>query len=294
MPALTGRRAALALAALLSAAPRVWAADCVESYEHAQEQRRAGRLRAARSELEVCVRVSCQAFIRTDCRRWLDEVEAAMPTVVFVARTGEDEVEHVTVILDGEDFQYGLDGRAVAIDPGKHQISFSAPGLRQADVEVLIVEGQKGRVIEGHLEPILTLAPVAAAPAPEPPVVPQTPAIEPEEQPWVLRNRVPLLAGMGTLGLGVFGVFASSGLREERQLANSCAPHCGAGEVQRVRDRYLIADVGLAVGVVSMAIAAYHVLTDNVNPQTARSGPLWSWVLDGRKDQATLGVRAAY
>jgi hypothetical protein len=293
MPALTGCRAAMGLAALLSAAPRVWAADCVESYERAQEQRRAGRLRAARSELEVCIRVSCQAFIRTDCRRWLDEVESAMPTVVFVARTGEDEAEHVTVSLDGQDFQYGLDGRAVAIDPGKHQISFSAPGMRQADVEVLIVEGQKDRVIEGRLEPLP--APVAAAPAPEPPpVVPETPAVEPEEQAWVLRNRVPLLAGMGTLGLGVFGVFASSGLRQERQLANSCAPHCAAGDVQGVRDRYLIADVGLVVGVVSMAIAAYHVLTDNVNLQTARSGPLWSWVLDGRKDQATLGVRAAY
>jgi hypothetical protein len=226
---------------------------CARSYERAQEDRTAGHLVDARAELLVCAQTTCPEFIMTDCRRWLDEVEYAMPTVVFAVREGKRDLEDVLVTRNGKLIANRLDGRAVAVDPGKQRFVFELKGNRQRTVEALIVEGEKSRVIAVELppadEPALTeyggaRPPPALAPAPPVSVAPL------------------VMAGVGAAGLGTFAGFALAGYRQETSLASRCAPRCTEAEVQSVRRRYLLADIGLGVGVGALAVAGYLYLRD--------------------------------
>src|SRR5579864_3957502 len=60
---------------------------CRHAYESAQLLRRSEELVAARAELQICGAEACPAITRTDCVRWLAEVEAGIPSVVFEAKT---------------------------------------------------------------------------------------------------------------------------------------------------------------------------------------------------------------
>ena len=71
-----------AIACILHATPARAGGDeadaCAAAAEEAQPKRRAGKLVDARAALMKCSRTGCPAFIRTDCTRWLTEVDAAL------------------------------------------------------------------------------------------------------------------------------------------------------------------------------------------------------------------------
>ena len=231
---------AFALALALPAVARA-ADDCGTHYERAQELRLDGHLRAAQEDLLSCAQNTCPAFIRNDCTKWLDEVQAAQPTVVFVARQAGRDVEEVTVTCNEQLLAERLDGRAILIDPGRQQCRLQAAGAEPATVELLVVEGQKGRLVEVDL--------VAIRPPPRPrPAPPPPPA----------RSPAPLvLAGVGAAGLAGFVALGASGLSSEHRLRDLCAPDCSSSDVRSVRTRYAFADVSLGIGIVSAAIAGY-------------------------------------
>jgi hypothetical protein len=239
------RGTVLALAGLLLAPGPAQAADgCARAYERAQEQRVEGKLRAAQGQLLGCSQMNCAPFIRSDCARWLAEVQAAQPTVVFAARQGGRDLDQVTVTCDGERMAAGLDGRAVDMDPGKHSCRFEAAGALPAAVELLVMEGQKSRVVQVDIQTGLPRPQLLPEPVPLPPPRPR-----PAVGPWVL-------AGVGALGLAGFAALGLSGLNAEHRLEEQCAPSCPARDVGGVRSRYLLADVSLGIGVVSAAAAA--------------------------------------
>ncbi len=49
----------------------------------------------------------------------------------------------VVVTMDGQPFADRLDGTAVALDPGDHLFSFTAPGQAKVERHVVIYEGDK-------------------------------------------------------------------------------------------------------------------------------------------------------
>jgi hypothetical protein len=234
-------------------APAEGGDSCAASYERAQEDRSAGHLVEARAELLVCAQTSCPEFIMTDCRRWLDEVEYAMPTVVFAVREGSRDLEDVQVTRNGKLIANRLDGRAVAVDPGKQRFVFELKGNRQRTVDALIVEGEKSRVIAVEVAPADPVAMLEYGGARPPP------ALAPK-RPLSLAPLV--LVGVGAAGLGSFAGFALAGYRQENSLSNRCAPRCTDAEVQSVRRKYLLADISLGVGVGALAVAGYLYLRD--------------------------------
>ncbi len=147
----------LALAARTANAADPTKQECVSANESAQDLRRAAQLREARKQLAICVSESCPAPVREDCAARLSEVDAAMPSLVFVAkdRSGND-LSAVVVTMDGLPLTENLDGTAVQVDPGEHRFNFEGEGLPATEKVVVVHEGDKSRhvsiVLGGTIE----------------------------------------------------------------------------------------------------------------------------------------------
>jgi hypothetical protein len=138
--------------------------ECAAANESAQDLRRAGKLREARARLSVCTAASCPGPIREDCAQRLKEVEAALPTVVFVAKDAAgNDLSAVRVAMDGDPLIDKLGGGAIAVDPGEHRFAFESEGLRRMESVVLVREGDVDRQVLVVLKPVPS--PASAEPA---------------------------------------------------------------------------------------------------------------------------------
>jgi len=230
------------VAAAFGAANAAEAADevqaCVRAYEQAQALKADGKFLRAREQLLVCARGACPALVKRDCVAWMEEVEPRIPSVVLAARdpSGADLTD-VTVVVDGEPVASRLDGKELYIDPGLHRFTLYASDGRTAERDVLARVGEKARPLTFELGP-------ARAPpeerAPPPPFLAY------------------VLGGVGLTGLATFGVFATIGKVDEQKLRDQgCSPNCSKDDTDAVKRKYLVGDIGLALGVVSLAVAAY-------------------------------------
>ncbi len=280
---------------------------CAKSYETAQELRADGLLRAARDVLRMCVRPGCPAFVRDDCAKWLIEVDTSLPTAAFVVRMAGKDLEHVTVTCDEELLTERLDGRTVHLDPGKHTCRFEAAGAAPGTIELLIAEGHKNRLVDVELQPArpappprplpVRLAAVGRATAPGPGPAGDLPAGELSATGGLdpkARTRLAIaLAATSVVGVGTFVGLGLRGMGQERSLSSGCAPGCGGRDVDVVRRTYLVADIGLGLGVATALGAAYLLLTDGdgERPRTGRSASLWPVPL---ADGAAVAVRSLF
>ena len=235
-------------------------ATCASAYEQAQVARSDGRLRLAHEHLETCVEPGCPDFVRADCDRWLDEVESALPSVVLGAKRGGVDVSDVRVMLDDELLVEQLVGRALAIDPGRHKLTFVGADDEQVVIEVVVREGEKNRPIVATFE----LSPEA----PPPPLV--TPTATPPTQEPKRRGTLPyVVAGVGVLGIGGFAVLGALGNKQKADREHDCAPNCTDSEVASVRTTYVLADVSLGLGVVALGTAGYLFFAGPPSQKTA-------------------------
>lgn len=223
---------------------------CISAYEQAQSMRQSGQLRAAREQALFCAQDSCPEVVRNDCATWLGEIVAGTPTVTFEVRDlAGASTTRVKVEFDGALLKDGLDGKAVPVDPGEHTFRFllgddstgAEPEVRE--MVVVIREGEKNRKLEVAFgEP----------PPPDPGTAPSGPVEQDEGIPIATI----VLGGVGVVGIGMFAAFALIGTSEKSDLENDCAPNCAEDEVDSVRTKFIVGDVSLAVGVVSLAAAA--------------------------------------
>jgi hypothetical protein len=268
------RRAQICAAAL--AAPLVLfpparaAADdlqaCFAAHEDAQRLRREGKIAETRARLEACTREACPAPVRQDCTGWLDELAAAQPTVVVIAREARSgaAVTEVRISVDGRRVADRSSGSAIEVDPGQRRIRVEARDGRSVESTLLVSEGDKGRRVE------LTLPPPRERPAPSPPPTEEgLPAI------------VFVLGGVGVAGLAGFGVLAGLGLAREGELADECEPRCGVDRIDGVRHLYLAGDIAGAVGVLASA-AAVTIAIVRPSPRrpalNVRAGSSSAWI----------------
>ena len=256
------RRGSLSLLvaiAIALASPRAARADtetCLAAYDAGQRLRGETKLRAAEAQLIACAQDGCPAELRRDCLGWLDEVRKSLPSLVVqvVAQNGCDLVEG-KVLIDGELVAERLDGKALELDPGVHtvRIEDGTTGLEQ---RVVLGEGEKNRRVSmtfaagaicGSAPPRSTG--VGMAPRPEP-VAPGRP----------ISTLTYVLGGIGIAGLAVSSGFYASGWSQKGTL-DSCRPSCSRGDVDSMSRTFVIGDVLLALGVVSLGAAAILSLT---------------------------------
>lgn len=283
------RAASLALAALVllvATERRAGATDdkdkevCIRAVEHAQVARLDGKLLEARAGFVTCARAVCPDAIRQDCTRWVTDVDASLPSVVFEAVWADGrDATGTRVLIDGKPLADHEPGRAVILDPGEHTFHFEVTGATPVETRNVIREGEKNRIIRA------TFTPSAPAPAPasattQPPdtsasSVPASagtaaPAnlwqpVPPPEQP--AHRPIPIAAYvLGGVALASFGAFAYLGLDGTSRLdamrsgANPCAPWCKADSVSSARNEVLAGDILGFAGLAAAGVATWLAL----------------------------------
>lgn len=251
--------AAVGIAGTMLAETTAWADDreqCATAAEQAQSMRDEGKYRRAREQMLVCARDVCPGPIKSDCGKWLDQVERDAPTVVFGAKDSGKDIADVKVWMDGVVLTEKLDGKPQLVDAGEHTFKFEHGGVVKEE-KVLIQAGQKGRAI--------TVA-FGQSTTPPPPPPPQ------EEG-----SLVPALVvgGIGVIALGSFALFGIQGKNDVDDL-QKCKPRCAESDVDKARTKLIIADISLGVGIVALAVSAYMIITrpkisDHVDVKASRN-----------------------
>lgn len=211
---------ALAVSTLLfaGAASAQETSACMVAADKGQDLRDAHKPLEARQQFLICAATTCPKVVLDDCTRWLEAIEAAVPSVVVTAKSdaGADLVD-VTVSVDGQPFATKLNGESVSLDPGAHVFHFEAKGSGSLDREVVVAEGERNQHVAVVLQP-------SPEPAPEPEPVSRSSSLA--ATPDGLGTQKILAAaagGVGVVGLGVgtvFGVVALS----TRSAANGLCP----------------------------------------------------------------------
>jgi hypothetical protein len=239
--------AAIALSVIVASPARADEDDkqiCLKAYDWAQAEREKAHLLRAHAQLETCGRDVCPGPIKKDCIEWLAQVEASTPSLV-IAVTDEHgrDLHDATVLIDGVAIDHPLDGRAIAVDPGQHTMSFEASGHKPAHESVIAREGEKLRRVEVRLEDVTITLPVEPAP----------------------RRPLVQYVGGGTalVALGVFGFFSLKGATEMWSLEDGCGKtkSCKQQDVDRAHDKLVVGDVALGVALVAAGITVYSLLT---------------------------------
>lgn len=211
--------------------------ECIGEHVEAQLLRKQGRWVEAHDWLLECAQPACPELVREECAALARDVEAALPSVVLQALddNGEPTVAP-TVSIDGSREQVELDGRPIPLDPGEHHLRFVHPAGGTRDVALVLVEAEHERRVVADFRPRDDGAARGSR--------------------WP-ENVMFVSAGVAAVALGSFTYFALSGHGIENQLSR-CKPNCdNAAEIDRMRSRYLVADVSLGIALVAVGVGAY-------------------------------------
>lgn len=236
------RRTALVLAVVL-AAPSAFAdtqldkKTCSESYEKAQVLQKDNKMTDARAQLLVCSQEACPGWIKTECVKWLADIDEHQPSIVIAARDAQGkDVLDASVEIDGSMISSKVDGTAVKVDPGPHTVKLVHDG-QTTEQQIVARVGEKNRTVEIVLK---------GAPTTEPPPVDHAPK---------RGSPIPAIA-TGVLGLGAIG--ASIGLTfatksDVDTMRMTCAPRCNPSDVDAANTKLIVANVLFGVGVAAVA-----------------------------------------
>jgi hypothetical protein len=208
---------ALALACSLGlVASRALADDaaCIAASEGALTLRQQGKLHDALKQLALCSDTNCPGEVRTECARRIDEVKAAMPTLILAAKSGAgSDLYEVKVSMDGAPLVAALDGHALSIDPGEHVFTFEEAGQAPIEKSLVLREGDRDRREEVVIGP--------------PPPAPPAPVARPGW--WTTQRTLAVIGGgLGVVGLGLgtsWGLYAISAQNQEK--SNCSSSSCG-------------------------------------------------------------------
>jgi hypothetical protein len=228
-------------------------AACIDAHKSGQRAKIEGHLRRAAQLFATCgADPSCPAVLRSDCNRFLDDTNRAVPTVIFaVTEDDSKDVTDVKVFVDQELIASSLNGRPLEIDPGPRHIRLVLPRGPEVTQDVLIRESEKDRLIRVNVQSPRpasppALPPATPAPAPLPPARP-IPVVA-----WVAASGAVVALATG-LTLGAMGASKQSEL-------DQCKPACSPsmrGTYDSAKSLYLAADISFGVAAVAAGVATW-------------------------------------
>lgn len=124
------------------------ARECAYAFEHSQIKERDGKLLAAQRLASKCARAACPDVIRAECIGRHRALAKSMPSLVIVARdaSGKDVVD-AKLLIDGVEVRARLDGKAIEVDPGTHELRIEAPTRAPVKQTVVVAQGEKHRMM---------------------------------------------------------------------------------------------------------------------------------------------------
>jgi hypothetical protein len=182
--------------------------ECLAASEASLKADNEHKLRAERSALLICAAASCPAEIRRECIRRVDEVNAALPTIIFVAKdTAGTDLSAVKIVMDGEVIADRLDGSALSIDPGVRTFRFETAGYEPITRQLVIRESQKNR----HEAVIFGSAGVASV----------------SSSGWGTQKTLAIVAGgVGLASLAFGGIFGLRAMSKKTDAQRACPRDC--------------------------------------------------------------------
>jgi hypothetical protein len=204
--------------------------SCFDHHELGQELRQAGKLVESRAAFLDCAASNCPAAVQRDCERWSREVAAELPKIEIEVRFQGKARNDASIEIDGEPHADAL-ASPVVLNPGLHRYRVRLAGARGVEGELTLRAGEPVHQLS------LELQPLEAGSRPVPTLS------------WVL-------GGVGVAGTAGFLGFGLSSRSLEHELERTCSPLCTNEQIDRVRQRSLIANVSLGLGLASLASAA--------------------------------------
>ncbi|HEY2510486.1 MAG TPA: hypothetical protein VGI39_06510 [Polyangiaceae bacterium] len=242
--------ASLACLLAISVIPRAAAAEdtvhaCIAASTDGQTLRKQGKLGAARERLLECARDACPAIVRSHCAKWLAEVEDRIPSIVVHAQTADGgDLLDAELTIDGHPSK--LDGRPVSLDPGTHALSVSTTEGQHQDAQLLLVEGERARLVAIRFPSRAKVAATAGgAPSGEVPPLRTSTSHGVPLGAWIL-------GGAGVVALGSATYFFVTAGSDLDTLNRTCSPHCTDAQAQPGRTDALLGDVFLAGGIAAV------------------------------------------
>jgi hypothetical protein len=255
----------LALAGSVGSLPsRAFADDstCIAASEEALTLRQHGKLHEALKQLAACADAGCPGEVKTECSRRIDEVKAAMPTLILAAKdTSGNDLYDVKVTMDGTPLATTLDGRPLSVDPGAHVFVFRQAGQAPLEKALVLREGDHDR-----REQVVIGQPLPVSPQQlwSPPSLP--PPAKPSR--WSTQRTLAVLAGgLGVVGVGLgtsWGVFALSSQNQEKShcSTSSCSnPNQATVDYDTAHTDATASTVAFGAGAAFLAAAAVLWLT---------------------------------
>lgn len=233
---------------------------CSDAYEQSQIQMkpRAGdgesTLLKARASLLTCMRSNCKDWMVADCSKWLSEVEARIPTVVFSARNtaGRDLTEVQVQKQSGEALATRIDGRAIELEPGQYTFVFVTEDGTRVEKSALVREGEKAQSIAAMFE--ASPEELAKARGQNGVVGPTGPTTRFEKQPGTLQYVGYGAAGVGVVGLGIGAVFGLIAINKKSDAKCGSDNLCDKPEaLEDAKSAANVASVGFIAGAVLLA-----------------------------------------
>jgi hypothetical protein len=255
---------AAGVAAVLLAPQRAWsqspedpARACVEIHVSAQHRRMSGDLLRAREELLRCSAPTCPVLIQNDCTTWMGQVLESIPSVIFSAKVGDDEIFDVSVTIDGTPVTSQLDGKRLEVNPGIHTFVFERAGLPPIEKKTIIAPRESGQIVSVSWKappPATALAVPAPAATPVP------------EQKGLSTGRILgwssfalTLAGIGVGSATGTLMFSASDSARRECPKNQCGPG-GLDAIDRAKTDATISTVAFSVGGAAAVLSAYLLL----------------------------------
>lgn len=236
---------------------------CLAEYEETQKLKKSGKLLDAKKHSLVCAQDGCPTVVRDDCTQWSVELEKTIPTIVLVVTDADGrDVTDAVAYLDGKKITSHVEGKAIALDPGAHKLRVEREGYDTIEQNVVAHEGDKNRNVT------VKFPNKAGAEAATPPPVTTPVDTAPRTRPvptaaWVF-------TGLGIAGVGGFVAFGLMGSSKKSDLDSSaCKPSCAQDDVDAVKRDFLVADIALGVGVISLGVATVLFLTRGEEPKAS-------------------------
>lgn len=220
--------------------------QCVEAHSRGQVLRDEAQLVASAAQFLTCASDdSCPAPIREECEQYLEAVQRLTPTLVFASRDhlGRD-IDGVRIYMDDASVEWSSGDAPIAVDAGPHLFRFEHPDGQVIEQKLDAVQGEKARLVVAEFSNTEVLATKST----------QTDVMMDATQPTDVRRILTYtFGGLAVVGLASFAILGLQGSSAEADLRSSCAPNCTSAQKQSVAQKYLWADVSLAVAGLSLA-----------------------------------------